>query len=193
MIHFAYPSFVILAEILFLKKQVRTCSIVSLLLCVVGISMFYAPEQAFNLTGAALALLSGVAFAGYVVLLSLFDSSRLSGFLFSFYTTLASSIITFCICIATNQLALPSTLLGWGECILFSLLVTTCALVLFQRSVFLIGGPGASILSTLEPITSVIIGIAIFSEPFGMRVLIGTILVICASIITVIFTIGKEK
>jgi len=192
-IHFAYPSFVILAEILFLKKQVRTCSIVSLLLCVVGISMFYAPEQAFNLTGAALALLSGVAFAGYVVLLSLFDSSRLSGFLFSFYTTLASSIITFCICIATNQLALPSTLLGWGECILFSLLVTTCALVLFQRSVFLIGGPGASILSTLEPITSVIIGIAVFSEPFGMRVLIGTILVICASIITVIFTIGKEK
>lgn len=191
-IHFAYPSFVILAEILFLRKKVRASSLISLLLCIAGISMFYTPAQAFSFTGAVLALLSGVTFAGYVVLLSLFDSSRLSGFLFSFYTTLASAIITLCICIPANQLALPTTLSGWGLCILFSLLVTTCALVLFQRSIFLIGGPGASILSTLEPITSVFIGIVIFQEPLGIRILIGTALVIAASVITVFFTILKK-
>ena len=102
-------------------------------------------------------------------------------------------IATLCICIATGSLALPATLSGWGLCILFSLLVTTCALVLFQRSIFLIGGPGASILSTLEPITSVIIGIVVFGEPFGIPVLAGTVLVIAASIITVFFKLRKEE
>ena len=192
-IHFAYPSLVVLAEILFLRKAVHGHSIVSLLLCIVGIGMFYTPGQSFNLTGAALALLSGVTFAGYVVLLSVFDSRKLSGFLFAFYTTSVSAIATLCICITTGSLALPATLSGWGYCIVFSLLVTTCALVLFQRSIFLIGGPGASILSTLEPITSVIIGIVVFGEPFGIPVLAGTVLVIAASIITVFFKLRKEE
>lgn len=192
-IHFAYPSFVILAEILFLRKKVHASSILSLVLCTVGISLFYTPDQTFHFTGSALALLSGVTFAGYVVLLSLFDTSRLSGFLFAFYTILISAMATLCICIATDSLALPSTWSGWGYCIVFSLLVTTCALVLFQRSIFLIGGPGASILSTLEPITSVIIGILVFQEPCTSRVIIGTTLVVAASIITVFFKLGKKE
>lgn len=192
-VHFAYPSFVVIGEILFARKNVHASSMLSVLLCIAGISMFYTPQEAFNLTGSALALLSAVTFAGYVVMLSLFDSSRLSGFLFTFYIILASSIATFCMCIATDSLALPSTLSGWGLCVLFSLLVTTCAIVLFQQSIFLVGGEVASILSTLEPITSVIIGVVVFQEPFGLRLLTGTMLVILASIITVFFNIIKKE
>ena len=70
---------------------------------------------------------------------------------------------------------------------LFSLLVTTGAVVLFQQSTFLIGAERVSILSTLEPITSVIIGLFVFKEPLGMRMLFGTVLVISASILIVIF------
>lgn len=191
-IHFAYPAFVVIGEILFLRKKPHASGIASVLLCAVGISMFYTPQEAFNLTGSALALLSAVTFACYVVMLSCFDSSRLSGFLFSFYIVLVSSIATFCICISTNQLVLPATLLGWGLCILFSLLVTLGAVVLFQQSTFLIGGACASILSTLEPITSLLIGVIIFSEPFGMRMFLGTVLVIIASIITVAFKMTKK-
>lgn len=191
--HFAYPTIVVLAEILFLGKKLRLSSVVSVLFCTVGISLFYAPQQAFNFMGSALALLSAMTFAGYVILLPRLDSSRLSGFLLCFYMTLVSAIVTFCICIATNNLALPQSLSGWGLCLLFSILVTTVAVVLFQRSVFLLGGEGASILSTLEPITSVVIGVVIFHEPFGIRVFLGTILVILASIITVIFSLMKGK
>lgn len=189
--HFAYPTLVVVAEILFLRKKVHASSIISVLLCTVGISLFYTPQETFSFTGSALSLLSAVTFAAYVVMLSRFDRSRLSGFLFTFYIILMSSIAAFIICIATNNLVLPSTLSGWGLCVLFSLLVTTCAVVLFQQSAFLIGGEGTSILSTLEPITSVVIGVVIFREPFGPRLLIGTILVIAASIVTVCFNLIK--
>ena len=192
-IHFSYPTFVVIGGILFLRKKVSAISLISVLLCAAGLSLFYTPEQSFNLTGAVLSFLSAVTFAGYVMALSRFDNRKLSGFLFSFYLTLISSIATFCICIATGSLALPTTLPGWGLCILFSLLVTTGAVVLFQQSTFLIGGESASILSTLEPITSILIGVILFSEPFGFKSLMGTILVIAASVITVIFNMTRKR
>ena len=137
-------------------------------------------------------LLSAVTFAAYVIFLSRFDTSKISGFLFSFYIALISCVSTLFICLATNSLALPSTAFGWGLCVIFSLLVTTGAVVLFQQSTFLIGGERASILSTLEPITSVIIGVVVFGDPIGIRIVIGSLLVIAASITTALMGMKKK-
>jgi len=191
--HFAYPAMVVLAEILFFRKKEWASSIVSVLLCVVGIGLFYSPQQTLNVTGSALALLSAVTFAGYVLFLSRFDSGKVSGFLFSFYVALISSIATLLFCLITGQLALPKTALGWGLCVLFSLLVTTGAVVLFQQSTFLVGGECTSILSTLEPITSIVIGVVIFHEPVGFRILVGSALVVAASILTAVFNLRQNR
>ena len=191
--HFAYPAIVVAAEMLFMKKKARLFNLLSVIVCVAGVSMFYTPGEAFNLTGASLALLSAVTFAVYVILLSHFDSGKVGIFLFSFYVALISSFITLFACLVTNSLSLPSSPSVWALCIVFSLLVTTGAVVLFQKSTFLIGGECASILSTLEPITSVIIGIVAFGEPLGARVVLGTVLVVSASIMCAVFNIVKDK
>ena len=191
--NFAYPSFVVLGGILFQRKKVCIRSIVSVLLCAVGISMFYTPQETLNLTGSVLALVSAMTFAGYVLLLSRFDSGKVSGFLFTLYITSISSVLTFGLCLATDNLVFPATMTGWGLSILLSILVTTIAVVLFQQSVFLVGGEVTSILSTLEPIVGVAIGVAVFGEAFGIRTFLGTILVIIASVITVFFHILKKS
>ena len=66
------------------------------------------------------------------------------------------------------------------------------AVVLFQRSTFLIGSERTSILSTLEPITSVVIGVVVFSEPLGLRDLIGSALVVLASVLIAVFDFKKS-
>ena len=190
-IHFAYPAIVIIGEFLFLRKKVHFGSLLSVLLCVVGVSMFYAPGATLNLTGGLLALLSGVTFASYVILLSRFDSSKTSGFLFTFYIALVSAVICFAVCLVTDSLSFPVTALGWGLCVLLSLLVTTGAVVLFQQAAFLIGGERVSILSTLEPITSVVVGVIVFNETMGLRTVIGIAFVIAASILTALYDIKK--
>ena len=192
-LHFAYPAIVVIVGILFLRKKPQLSNILSVLLCVIGISLFYSPQETLNPTGSALALLSAVTFAAYVIFLSRFDTSKISGFLFSFYIALISCVSTLFICLATNSLALPSTAFGWGLCVIFSLLVTTGAVVLFQQSTFLIGGERASILSTLEPITSVIIGVVVFGDPIGIRIVIGSLLVIAASILIASTDLKKKK
>ena len=57
------------------------------------------------------------------------------------------------------------------------------AVVLFQQGTFLVGGQSASILSTLEPITGVIVGMVAFQESVGSRTVVGSALVILASIL----------
>lgn len=191
--HFVYPALVILLQIFFMRKKVQLANVISVVLCVAGIGLFYSPGQPLNFTGSALALGSGLTFAIYVVLLSNFDRTHIAGFLFSFYVATISSIILLVICLVTGSLTLPTTLAGWGLCVLFSLAVTTGAVVLFQHSTFLIGGERTSILSTLEPITSIILGVVVFGEPFGLRVLVGTVLVVAASMLTALWDMKKAK
>ena len=191
--HFVYPAVVVIAEILFLRKKAKAGNLISVALCVAGICMFYTPGSDFHLTGSLLALLSGFTFAAYVVCLSVFRERIVSGFLFCFYITLVSSIASFLICLFTGNLTFPSTWSGWGLCFLFSLLITTCAVSLFQRSAYLIGGERTAILSTLEPITGVVVGAAVLGEPMGFRVLIGSVLVIAASLLIALVDLGKKK
>ena len=189
--HFAYPAVVMVAGILLFKNKVQITNIVCMLLCVLGVSLFYTPQQTLSPVGSLLALSSAITFAAYVLLLSRFNRRNGSGFLFCFYIAIVSSIFSLIICLLTKNLSLPTTLLGWGLCVLFSLLVTTGAVTLFQQSTFLIGGEKASILSTLEPITSVIIGGIVFKEQIGVRVILGTVLVVTASILIVL--LGTKK
>ncbi len=192
-IHFAYPAFVVLGGILFLREKPQTRNILCVLMCVGGISLFYSPGQPLDPVGSMLSLASAVTFAAYVIILARFDTSEISGFLFAFHNIVISSIVTFVICIVSGSLVLPSTLTGWGLCLLLSLLVTTGAVVLFQQSAFLIGGERVSILSTLEPITSLVIGVIVFNEALGLPVLVGSVMVVAASILTALFDIKRSS
>ena len=187
--HFIYPAVVVVCELLIFKKKARLGNILGVILCLAGICCFYTPGQIPNLTGSLLALGSGVLFASYILSLSFFKEKMGTGFLFSFYIALSSSIFTLLIGIFTNSIMLPSSLNGWLLCLLFANLVTTGAVVLFQQGAFMIGGEKASILSSVEPATSVIVGAIVFLEPMSIPVIIGSILVIGASI--VIITIKK--
>ena len=191
--HFVYPCLVLLIGAMFLKKKLKAATIISVAVCFIGICMFYNSADTFNLTGGALAVLSGLTFAIYVAMLPTFKYKEVSGFLFTFYVIAISSVATFIVGLCTKSLSFPATLRGWGLCVLFAIAVTAIAVVLFQESAFRIGSEKTSILSALEPTTSVIIGILVFSEPASVRSVIGTVLVILAGIIIAISDMKSKK
>ena len=191
--HFIYPSIVVLIGTIFLKKKVPVCTIVSVILCFAGVCLFYNPYETFSLTGSALALSSGLTFAVYVTMLSNYKSQTVTGILLSFYIAAASSVMTFLICIFTNSLAFPKSPFGWLLCAFFAFMVTTVAVVFFQQGAFIIGGEKTSILSALEPITGIIIGAIVFSEYVDFKIIIGSILIVGASILIAITDIKKAN
>jgi len=190
--HFVYPAFVVLGGILFFNEKAKVTNLICVILCVGGVALFYSPGQVLNFEGSALAIASAVTFAAYVISLSRFDRGEMSGFLIAFYVSAISSIASFAVCVATGKLSFPHSAAGLALCVIFSLLVTVGAVVLFQQSTFLIGGERTSILSTLEPITGVAIGIIIFGESFTAPIMIGSTMVIAASVMRAVLDLKKK-
>ncbi len=181
--HFIYPAAVVTGEFVFLKNKMKPGYILSVIVCIIGIALFYNPNDNINSAGSSLALLSGITYATYILLLSSFRHKEISGFTFSFYVALVCSLAMLLICLFTKQLMLPLTLKGWLWAVVFAFSLNVGAVVLFQKGTFLIGGSRASILSTFEPITSIFAGALILNEKINLFTGIGTILVIGASIL----------
>ncbi len=190
--HFIYPAVVVLIGILFMKQKVSLKTILCVLLCVCGLCLFYTPGEPLSLKGSALAIISGITCAIYICLLSVFKYKDMPIFLFTFYVIVISSIVLFFFCIITNSLTIPKNLLSWLLCILFANLITAGAVVLLQAGTFIIGGERASILSTLEPITSIILGLLFLGESITIVTAFGALLVILASILIAVFDAKKS-
>ena len=190
--HFIYPAVVVLIGILFMKQKVNLKTILCVLLCVCGLCLFYTPGEPLSLKGSALAIISGITCAIYICLLSVFKYKDMPIFLFTFYVIVISSIVLFFFCIITNSLTIPKNLLSWLLCILFANLITAGAVVLLQAGTFIIGGERASILSTLEPITSIILGLLFLGESITIVTAFGALLVILASILIAVFDAKKS-
>ena len=91
-----------------------------------------------------------------------------------------------CVCIFSGQFALPTSVKGWMLVIFFAFVLNVVAMVLFQKGTFVVGGSRASILSTFDPITSVVAGVIVFNEGLSVFTVVGTILVVGASILTAV-------
>ncbi len=181
--HFISPVVVVLGEYLFFKNKLSRKDALSVIFCAIGIMLFYNRHGEINFKGSFLALASGVTCAIYVICLSGFKYKEISGFSFSFYIALVSSLVMLPVCLLTNQLSLPQSGFGWLLTILFALSLNVGAVVLFQKGTFLIGGSKAAVLSTLEPVTSVLAGAAVFGEKINAPTVAGTFLVVIAGVL----------
>ena len=192
--HFVYPAAVVLVGLVFLRKKVHATELLSVALCMVGILLFYEPGAAINFAGSAMALGSGVLFAIYIVMLDVFRwRQEVHGYLLSFYIAAFSALMTGLLCAVTGDFALPVGLGGWGLCLLFALLMTVLAMSMFQQAALLIGGEKTSVLSTLEPITSIVVGVLAFRERVGIGALLGSVLVIAASVLIALSDMKRAK
>ena len=191
--HFIYPAAVVLGELIFFHSKLGYGRIISVIMCVGGIALFYDPSSATDPLGSLFALMSGLTYAIYIILLAGYKNKERSVFAFSFFVSAISTVVMLAVCLLTDQLALPRSPFGWCLSIFFALIVNVGAVVLFQRGTFLIGGSRASVLSTLEPITSVFAGVLFMNEKINIFTLIGTLLVIAASVLIALCDIKQPK
>ena len=178
--HFVYPAFVLLIEAVILKKGVTKNNLLGLMLCIIGICLFYTPGKEINITGSAIALLSGVTYAIYIVLLTVVRKKGVPEIAVNFYLSLFCSVIMLAICCIYGNLALPYSLKGWIYALLFATIINAGAVTLFQHGTFVIGGQKSSILSTFEPAVSVLAGWAILKESLTVASLIGVVFVLAS-------------
>jgi len=191
--HFVYPAAVVVGGVLFYRERINPGHILSVAMCVVGVALFYTPGEPLDWRGSVLALVSGVAYAIYILLLAHFRYREITGYLLTFYTFSVNAVVMLAVCLALDMLTVPASFLGWVLCFVLAIAVNVCAVAMFQKGTRIIGGPQASVLSTLEPITGVLVGVMAFRETMSLLGVAGTVLVILAGVLIVLVDLQQQK
>ena len=188
-LHFVYPAFVVLGSALFGIEKLTAKKIICCLLCMAGIIAFYTPGGDISLTGVLIALASGVLYAFYTIYLSASGLLEMNAYKLSFWKCLFSAVIIGICAAASGNIALPGTGKGWIFMILLGA-ATAVASFLYQQATSYAGAQNTAMLSTFEPLTSVIVGYFVFNEALTGRSLAG---IVCILLSVILLSFGEKK
>lgn len=175
-----YPFFVIVISQLFLRERATRASVLALLTAMAGVAMFSDLGGGGQLRGVLMALASAITFA--FVMLYQYRSSLidLPPAKLSFYLCIVTSVDLLVFSLLTGQFTLSLTPTAWGYTFIVAVSVSALGLTLLQYGLQHVGSTTASILSMLEPITSVVCGVLLLGEPMTWVKLAGGLLVLGA-------------
>lgn len=182
-LHFVYPVFVIAGCGLFFRERLERRQLFCCVLCMTGIACFYTPSQDVDLTGAVIALASGAAYAFYIVSLARSSLMEIPPYQLAAMLCLANALETLVISAVSGRLAFTLTAAAWGFALVFSLLNSCVATIAFQIGTKYIGPQNASLLSTFEPLTSVLVGIFLYHEALTAPSAAGICCILCSVVL----------
>lgn len=185
-LHFIYPVLVIIGSAVFYKDRLTFIKVFSGILSTLGIYLLYSGELSGSLFGIFMALLSGITYAFYVLYIDKSGLKKLPSLKLTFYLSVIASLSMFIFSVGTGQFTLQITVLGWGVTLFLSIFVTLGAVNLLNIGIQRIGSQSSGILSTLEPITSIILGGIFFNEDLNPALILG-----CAFILTAVILIVR--
>ena len=189
-IHFLYPTFTVAGLMIFYREKIKASKIFCVILCLIGIIMFYnGGEGQASLLGILLALCSSMTYAFYTIFLGKSEALRdIEPMKRLFYMHIIGAMIMLAIGLISGNLNFHMTPLSWGVMALTANLTAFVGALLYQIGVKYIGAESTAMLSTFEPITSVIVGILVYGEPMTVRIFIG-----CAAIIASTLIIARTE
>lgn len=185
-LHFTYPVAVIVILFVFFREKLNLKQIICTILCISGILMLYTPNGQVSVQGVLLALISGLVYSLYIIFFEKSVVKTLPPLKLSFWMSLFSAAEIGLISLVSGNMVFHMEMRGWIAEIALALLATVFALVLFQKGLLLCGAIKASLLSTFEPLTSIIIGVLIFQEFLTLKEYIGIICILLSVVILVV-------
>lgn len=181
-LHFVYPVLVVIACIVFRYERASRRKLLCCVLCFAGILCFYTPGGEVSAYGVFLAIASGVAWAYYIVHLNSSGLVEMEPIRLAFWLCALSSVLVGGITLVSGGFTFPTAAFPRGALIAYCV-VATAASLLFQLGNKYVGAQSASMLSTFEPLTSVVVGLLVYHEVLTLRTVLGILFILLAVIL----------
>lgn len=176
-LHFIYPIIIIFASAVVYREKISVPTILAAITVTIGIFMFADISNSSDKVGIVLAILSGVFYSFYVIYIDKSGLDRMDHAKFTFYLMIIMSIATLIFGLITGEVSFAMSKRSWAFSFLISFLITVLATPLFQAGVKFEGAASAGIISTIEPITTIILGAMFLGEAMQPMQYIGGILI----------------
>lgn len=177
-LHFVYPLIIVLVSAVVYHEKMNKVTILAAILVTIGIFLFVDINTSADKIGVTLALLSGIFYSFYVIYIDKSGLDSMDYLKLTFYMMIIMSASTLIYGLIVGGISFDMTPKAWTCAVIISLLITLLAMPLFQVGVRMEGAATAGILSSIEPITTLILGAVFLGEIIGAAQLIGGALIL---------------
>ena len=192
-LHFMYPIYVVVYKAVFHGQKMGRRRVCGLVLGVAGALLFLDTSgQGLDWRGLVFAVLSGICYAAYIVVLGIESKHPLSLYQLMLAVSVTGAVFCGGVGLATGRLVLEMTGIAWLCAAAVAFLVAVVSCVLFQAGVRMIGESNAAIFSLLEPITSIVFSYLLLNDRFSPAKLAGCVLILAGLLFTAVGTGAAE-
>jgi drug/metabolite transporter (DMT)-like permease len=182
---YAYPAFVTLIAAVALRERITRAKAAALVLALAGTALIVGFGGGGEAVGVALALGAAVIYSVYIVC-----GSRLIGegeSLQASAVIMLSTTLVYGVAVLAGGFEPPRGLSGAAAIVAIALVSTVVAIVSFFAGMERIGPSGASLVSTIEPLVTVLAAAAFLGESIGRMTVLGGGLVIAGLVVLAAF------
>lgn len=187
-----YPFFVVLYSLFFMREKVTRTIVLSMIAALMGVFLFTDLEGGGTAFGYAIVLLSSVAYAFVMIYQYRCSLHAMHPLKLSFWLCIITTIEMSAYAMLTDQFTLALTPAAWGTTFVVAIGTSVAALSLLQYSLQFIGPTPSSVLTLIEPIVSVVLGVLLLGETVTWLKVIGIALVLVSVTVLSIRT-GQEE
>lgn len=190
-IFFCHPAIVLFINYVFFKTKVTKIYYGSVALIMIGLTLLIDfHELKLDILGIGLAILSSIFYAIYIVASKRYKVSPLNS---TFMVSLGSMISAGVLALIDSNLIIPHTTTAWLNIFGIGIICTAIPILLLLQALKYIPSEKVAILSVLEPICVVMAGIWLLDEKMNPLQMFGSIIVLSAALLTIIYTHKNVK
>lgn len=193
-IHFIYPVIVVLICTVVFHERLSKGKMLCFALCVGGILlMVETSSQKLSTVGMLAAFLSSVTWGCYIVFLNKIDLQNVTSGQIVFYVGIGSLVLITLYGILTGSFSAAVTGIGWAALIVSNLIIAVFGSMFFAIGTQYTDAQSSAIASTLEPITSIIVGVLFLNEHLSARSAAGAAMVLAAVTLLAVFSLKSAE
>lgn len=182
---FVYPVFVAVLMASFFHERISRITLLAIVLALVGIALLSQGEgeggaSSVSVTGIILVILSSLSYAIYMVAINKSRLRHISSLQMTFYSLVFGSLLFIVRLGFLTDLQMPSGAVSWVCITSLGIFPTIISLLAMTVAIHDIGSTPTAILGALEPVTGLIIGIALFGETLTGQSVSGILLILVA-------------
>ncbi|WP_255196387.1 DMT family transporter [Halorarius litoreus] len=175
---YTYPAFVVVIAALVLDESVTRLTGLALVLALGGVALITgADPAAADPRGIAVMLAAALLYAGYITV-SRTTLGDVRPRTLSAHVMPAAAVVFLVVTTTTDSLTLPANAYEWGLVTGIAVLATAIPIFAFFAGLERLGASRTSILSTLEPVVTVALGVAVLDERLTVATVAGGVLVL---------------
>lgn len=181
-LHFTYPIFVTLIMLLFFREKTSWITLLAICLAISGVARLSIEggEIQMSAFGIFIVLLSAVGYALYIIVVNKSRVRTMTGRRLTFYVFVVSTLLFAIKAIGNGGIQPVPDVMSFVNLFLLAVVPTVISNITLVQAVHHIGGTLTAVLGAMEPVTAVLVGVFVFSEPFTLNLATGIFLIIVA-------------